>query len=702
MRASESSARFAAPERLRGDQSGPPTDVYSLALVVWSALAGQVPFASSSSRKSSKTRSQEKARLPGIRSLRSDVPSALAEVIDRALDPDPLRRPATIGQLVDRMRGAASEPVDGSSTARGAVREPGVNPYQGLRSFDEVTARHFHGRTDLIDELVGHLSQSQQRLLTVVGASGSGKSSVVRAGLLPALKEGAVSGSAEWFVTSMTPGSHPFESLETAALRVAVNPPSELLTQLTSGDRGLVRAVERLLPERDGCLLLVIDQFEELFTNTDPETANQFLEALSVALTEPGGRLRVVATLRGDFYDRPLRHQGFAPLLKSSTVAVTPLTPEELEAVIVEPSRALGVNFERGLVARIMSDTADQPGGLALLEYALTLAFDRSDGRTITAADYGEIGGLEGALVGKAEELHDAFGVDARETLRQVMGSLVALGEGTEDTRRRALRSELASTPAGTEVIDAFSAARLFTLDHDPATREPTVEVAHETLIRSWPRLREWLDDDRDDLRLVRHLSSAARDWEAAGRPESELYRGGRLEAAAAWRSRTVDSAVPGIDAFLDAAMARAQAEQRAEAERLEFEQQSNRRLRRLLSGVVVLLALAVIAGAVALQQRSSAQDTAYAAETSRLVATAQSLADTNPRAALLVAVAAHQREQTPETLGALQVALTRSVPTSAFSGGARSTSISFGWTMVSSSVHALTASTCSNRKRCS
>ncbi len=177
------------------------------------------------------------------------------------------------------------------------------------------------------------------------------------------------------------------------------------------------------------------------------------------------------------------------------------------------------------------------------------------------------------------------------------------------------------------------------------------------------------MDEDRDDLRLARHLATAADYWDTSRRPDSELYRGGRLEAATEWRARTASGLGPQAAAFLDASVERADAEQRVEADRLEFEQQSNRRLRRLLAGVGVLLAFALVAGAVAFQQRRSAQETAHDAETSRLVATAQSLADTNPRAALLLAVAAHQREQTPETLGALQVALTESAPVVAVLG---------------------------------
>lgn len=626
--ASPSSARHAAPEQLRGSTVTPASDIYSLASVVRDAITGS-PL------------------------LGPTIPAPLAALLEQATDPDPMVRPDSVSTFISRFHAALGE-----TTPRRASGEPPINPYRGLLPFEEASSEHFHGRAALVDELVTVMSDPACRLLAVIGASGSGKSSVVRAGLLPMLRHDAVPGSSTWFVTAMTPGPHPFEALETALLRVAVNPPGELLSQLTDGDRGVHRSIDRLLPESDGELLLVIDQFEELFTNGDPAATTHFLDAISVALTEPTTRLRIVLTLRADFHDRPLQHPRFAPVLTTGSVAVTPLSPEELEAVIVEPARAVGVDFETGLVARIMADTTRQPGSLPLLEYALTQAFERSDGQRIIADDYDSLGGIDGALVQRAEELHDQLDNRSRVALRSVMGQLVSLGEGTEDTRRRAQRSELGSSSAIDEVVDRFGHARLFTFDHDPASREPTVEVAHETLIRSWPRLRSWLDEDRDDLRLARHLAGTAKEWEQTGRPDSELYRGGRLEAAREWRDRETPI-LPGEQvAFLDASIAQAEAEEAADQERFETERRTSHRLRRLLAGVAVLLALAMVAGGVAFQQRRTARQTAFDAETGRLVATAQLLAEVDPRAALLVAVAANEREQSPATLGALQVAL--------------------------------------------
>lgn len=368
-------------------------------------------------------------------------------------------------------------------------------------------------------------------------------------------------------------------------------------------------------------------------------------------------------------------------------VAITPLAPDELEQVIIAPAHAAGKEFEPGLVAEIMADASSQPGSLPLLQYAMMRAFDQSEGQLISHEDYRSVGGILGSLTQRAEEIYTDLSSSDQARTRRIIGQLVALGEGTEDTRRTALRLELG--PDSEAVLDRFGAARLLTFDNDPASREPTVEVAHEALIREWPRLRVWLEEDRDGLRVERHLIVSAREWDASGRPDSELYRGGRLETAEAWAENAQPSGVPAE--YLEASTALRQREIDAEAARFEAQAANNRRLRRSLAGVAVLLVCAMVAGAVAFQQRtnartaaaeadearvealnaaeleqlarSTAETVALSAETGRLVATAQSLVESNKRAAMLVAVAAHQREQSASTLGGLQVALSKSGP---------------------------------------
>ena len=567
--------------------------------------------------------------IPSVRIARAELPDAIDDVLAAATSKQPGDRTPTAASFALALRAAASA-APGTASMTHPVRARS-NPYKGLRAFGEADAADFHGRDRLVDELVDRLAGPEERMLAVVGPSGSGKSSVVRAGLLPALAGGRVAGSASWFSTTMVPGARPFEALETALLRIAVNPPAALLDQLRDGDRGILRAVKRILPDDDGVVAIVIDQFEELFTAGGHDPArDQFLRSLAVAATEAGSPVRILLTLRADFYDRPLRHPEFAPLLKQHTVVVTPLAPDELEHAIVTPAAAVGVGFEPGLVAEIVADVNHEPGALPLLQYALTQVFDATDGDTITIDSYRAIGGLTGALGRQAAELYRSADADERSAARRGFGRLVALGEGAEDTRRRVRRSELGDDPATTGFLDRFGRARLLTFDRDPATREPTVEVAHEALIREWPRLRSWLDDDRDGLRIHRHLTETAATWIASDRDDGELYRGGRLEAASTWAAGH-DRDLNGDERqFLAASIAAHEADLAVERQRFEDQVRANRRLRALVATAVVIALVAAAAGIFALQQRSRAAEQAdealaqaAAAEGSRLDAEA-------------------------------------------------------------------------------
>lgn len=430
------------------------------------------------------------------------------------------------------------------------------NPYKGLRAFGEADANDFFGRNTLIQALLVRLAEESDlsRFLAVVGPSGSGKSSVVKAGLMPALRQGGLPGSDNWFLVEMTPGTYPLEELETALLRVAVNPPVSLLAQLREDERGLLRAVHRILPAgEDVELVLIIDQFEEMFTLvTGEDVRHHFLDSLVTAVLDPRSRLRVVITLRADFTDRPLQYVDFGELVRQQTEFVLPLTPDELEQAITGPTRRAGLALEPGLVSTIIDDIGNQPGMLPLLQYALTELFERREGRKLTLAAYQASGGVLGALARRAEELYTHLDEAGQAAARQLFLRLVTLGEGTEDTRRRVLRAELEaltgpamaderevmngnangqpaavssqqSTVMG-QVMDRFGRYRLLTFDHDPVTREPTVEVAHEALLREWRRLREWLNASRTDVRLQRLLAVAATEWTQANRDPGFCY----------------------------------------------------------------------------------------------------------------------------------------------------------------------------------
>ncbi len=488
----------------------------------------------------------------------------------------------------------------------------GTNPYKGLAAFQEADSVDFFGRDALTDRMLAHLMESS--FLAVVGPSGSGKSSAVRAGLVPKCRDAGL------FVAQMVPGQHPMHELETALLRIAVDPIPTLLEQLNADAHGLARAAKRCLPESGGELVLVIDQFEELYTMTSEGERLEFLAALAAAVADPHGRLRIVVTLRADFYDRPLASSHVGDLFDHNTIAVTPLSPDELEQAITGPAERVGASVEPALVAAVVHDVSSAPGALPLVQFALTETFERRSGSLMTLEAYRDLGGVMGALARRADEVHDAATESEQLDLRRLFTRLITPGEGTEDTRRRVRLSDLpAIDPA---VIEACGTARLLSFDHDQATREPTVEVAHEALIREWGRLRGWLDDDRDGLRMLRHLDAAAHDWDLAGRPSAELYRGGRLEAIEEWAPEHADDLSQRERDFLQASVAR-----RAAAEAAEL--QTKHRLQRLLAGVAIVAAMALIASGVAVQQRAQASANAdEATSQAELAAANEALAE--------------------------------------------------------------------------
>jgi hypothetical protein len=422
-----------------------------------------------------------------------------------------------------------------------------------LRAFQEADAPDFFGREALTARLRERLGEDTElaRFLAVVGPSGAGKSSLVRAGLLPALRGQGFSGGLQPVVADLITGPRPWEELEAALLRLAVNPPS-LLEQLQADERGLARAVKRILPgDETRELLLVIDQFEELFTLVaDEQVRARFIDSLFTAVADARSRLRVVITLRADFYDRPLRYLPASELLGRRTEIIGPLAADEMYQAITGPAQRHGLELEYGLVARIMQDVGEQPGTLPLLQYTLTELYERREGRLLTRAAYEASGGVFGSLARRAESLYAGLtGVEQAAT-RQLFLRLVTPGESADDTRRRVLLAELRSTvgadsgvgaalrstqddrprdAALQRVLDLYGRYRMLTFDRDPRTREPTVEVAHEALLSSWPRLRGWLHVSREQLLVQRRLLSAAAEWQAAGQDRSFLASGGRL-----------------------------------------------------------------------------------------------------------------------------------------------------------------------------
>ncbi len=547
---------------------------------------------------------------------------------------------------------------------------PARNPYKGLSPFGEADARDFFGREGLSRQLVDRLGAD--RFVAVVGPSGCGKSSLVRAGLVPLLRQGALPGSAAWPIVELSPGEHPLEELEAALLRVAVNPPASLMEQLASDERGLCRAVKRILPAGGSELVLVIDQFEELFALTeDEERQSQVLTLLERAVADPRSRLRLVVTLRADFYDRPLRHLAFARLLQDRVVSVSPLAPEEIERAIAAPAAGVGVSLEPGLLVEIVADVLHQPGALPLLQYALTELFDRRDGTTLTRSAYGAIGGVAGALDARAGEVYSSLSDPGRVAARQLFLQLVAVGEQGVATRRPAALAELdVDRDGAAECIEGFGASRLLLFDGDPHTGASTVEIAHDALIVEWELLRDWIDAARDDIRARHRLSTRAAEWEEAARDPSFLLRGTQLSRFETWATESGLAQTEREREFLGASIADREAvrsdDESRRARQAELERRAMHRLRAL---VAVLAAAAVVALGLTLY----AFDQSHRSQQQARIATARQLAsasvanlDVDPELSILLAIEAVGKASVngaplPEAVEALHRALAAS-----------------------------------------
>jgi WD40 repeat protein len=396
-----------------------------------------------------------------------------------------------------------------------------------------------------------------------------------------------------------------------------------------------------VLPE-NGDLLLVIDQFEEVFSLVKEEEAQaRFLELVRTAVEVPDSRVRVILTLRADFYDRPLQHPGFGQLVEQNTVVVLPLTAEELEEAVRRPAERAGAVLEKGLVTEITADVADQPGALPLFQYALTELFEAREGRMLTNAAYREIGGVLGALGRRAEELNDGLDVGGRQAARQLFLRLVTLGDNAEDSRRRVARTELETLSESMKlVIEFYGRARLLSFDHDPETRAPTVEVAHEALLSEWKRLRDWLDESRADLRMGRVLDNAAREWETSGKEASYQLRGARLSQFEAWAQTTDLTFTPLEREYLEASLAERKAREELEAERQARGAMLEARARRFLRILVAVFAGAAVISIglsiFAFNQQAAAESNADLANRNAATATvAQGQAEIDAAAAI-------------------------------------------------------------------
>ncbi len=484
---------------------------------------------------------------------------------------------------------------------------PTANPFKGLRAFGEADSADFFGRERIVAEAVRRLDGGRD-VIGIVGPSGSGKSSIVRAGLIPTLRKGAIEGSDRWVIAAMVPGSRPFAELEAALLRSSPVAPDSLSEQLADRETGLLRAILRVLPSDSDRLLLVIDQFEELFTLVPSEDERlRFLTGLIDAVDDSRGRLMVVIALRADFYDRPLSYPEFGARLGGGIINVVPLTSDELEMAAQRPAERAGVAPEPALVAALLTDVIGRPGGLPLFQFTLTELFDRRDGDTLSLSAYQAMGGLSGALGHRADDIYAQLDDEQQAAARQLFLRLVNIADNDEWTRRRVPASELLSLDVDVlalqTVIDDYAANRLLVLDRDVVTDSPTVEVAHEALLTDWEHLRAWIESAREDVRRHAWLAVAMNEWREADEDPDYLLSAGRLEAYATWAASALMHLTLDEQRFLEASTRHSEQEVEEQHRQLASTARAERSARRRLWAIAAMLLVgAVLAGLLMLR----------------------------------------------------------------------------------------------------
>ncbi|MFI7064717.1 BTAD domain-containing putative transcriptional regulator [Kribbella sp. NPDC050124] len=537
----------------------------------------------------------------------------LRGALNRELGLDPSTEVDALEQAILRQ--------DPALTVQSPLPEPSpVCPYPGLRPYDVDDADAFFGRDADIAACLRTLTESS--VLAVAGPSGCGKSSLVRAGVAAALRRDGRR------VVVLTPGPHPVAALAAA------------------------------LPTRGSAPVLLIDQFEEVFALChDVAEREAFLAALNAHQTVAP----LILSIRADRLPDVSSDAGFARVVERGLYLLSGLTRPALRSAVEEPARQASLVVEPGLVDLVVNDVADQPGALPLMAHALRETWRRREGRTLTVAGYNASGGIRGAVAQSAEQVHEQASAGERAVLRDLLLRLVAPGPEGEPVRSRMPRRLVVSRPEDDTMLDRLVASRLVTSDAG------AVELAHESLVRAWPRLRRWLDDDLDGQRILHHLATAADTWNNVGRADSELYRGVRLAKALDWRERAAPTLTAVEEEFLAASKRLSERELRAAEDQARQQRNINRRLRGALAAAALLLVGALIAGLVAVRQ-ADRLELAAISDLARQ-ASARSLQTDDISLSLLLAVQAARLDDSAETRANLVAVmnqrplLTRSIP---------------------------------------
>ncbi|MBI1878288.1 MAG: hypothetical protein HYR94_08700 [Chloroflexi bacterium] len=509
----------------------------------------------------------------------------------------------------------------------------GRNPYRGLRKFTEDEAEFFFGRNaaiqsllDTIKQLVdAETSRELPDLVTVLGPSGSGKSSLVRAGLIPALQQGRLPGSEHWFIKVMVPNVHPLDEVAAQFVEPTGRGLPAVRADLNTGEKALhqlmLESLTRAGKPEDAVFVLVMDQFEELFTLCEDEAERQaFLAQLLYVSRTRRNRGLIILTMRADFYGKAAAYKRLADVITLNQMLVSPMTDKELREAILLPAEAVGLELEKALVETLLNDTAKAPGVLPLLQHTLQELFNQRDGNLLTLEAYRAMGGVKGALAHRADAILDSMPMPQRHIVRRIFMRLIQPEEGAVATRRRATFNEVLTEDSEASEVEAvvqiLTDANLIVAGRNEETGEILLDVTHEALLEEWPRFQSWLDYDRQGLRIRQQLSLAAQDWEGRKRDNDSLYRGARLLEAEEWVAKFPGEINPLEQAFFEASQA---ARNRAEAEK-------RKRTRWLIRGLTVgliLVALGAVYGLYGQYQAERSKATAQAERASAQTAEA-------------------------------------------------------------------------------
>jgi len=562
-------------------------------------------------------------------------------------------------------------------------RQTGKCPYLGLSAFQEMDAPFYFGRETFITALVQAV-RTRKLVAVIVGSSGSGKSSVLFAGLLPRLrKEGG------YQFATFRPGSQPFYSLAGALLPLLESGLSEsdhlvetrkLAERLENGEINLAQVAERILEKAPETrqVLLVVDQFEELYTLCpDAELQKAFIDELLATLEAHKARRNpssvILVTLRADFMGQALAYRPFADALQEASLLMGPMTRQELHMAIEKPAEMQGAVFEPGLVERILDDVGEKAGNLPLLQFTLTQLWEQQTDGWLTHANYEGMGSVEGALAAYADRVYAGLEADEQERARRALVQLVQPGEGTEDTRRVATREELGDE--SWKLIQYLADRRLVVTGRDAAGNE-TTEVVHEALIQKWGRFQEWMNADRLFRAWQERLRGSQRQWQESGQDEGALLSGAPLAVAQNWVSERGAELSPPELGYIQASQAQQSQRQKA------LERRRQRTILALVTGLVLVTVLGVIAlfarqqasrsaqialaeantrataEASALQQRQTAEEQANLASSRELAAAAVNNLEVDPERSILLALEALKKADTLEAQGALHQAI--------------------------------------------